>query len=184
MKKLIILSATLALVCTVNAANFVWGSAGGEWYDKDSSDLTAGSATAFLYLGTVTASATAFDLTGKTLLASSGFDDATWAFGNIDTDNLSSSADLANTTAGQLYSIVLVNKNVSTLEGFEGNYTILTGSSLEAAVPGATVTYYADFINSDAPITLSNTMTAAPEPTSGMLILLGMAGLALKRKRA
>ena len=29
-----------------------------------------------------------------------------------------------------------------------------------------------------------NTFTAVPEPTSGLLLLLGMAGLALKRKRA
>ena len=28
------------------------------------------------------------------------------------------------------------------------------------------------------------TATPAPEPTSGLLVLLGMAGLALKRKRA
>ena len=30
----------------------------------------------------------------------------------------------------------------------------------------------------------NGTWTAAPEPTSGLLLLLGMAGLALKRKRA
>ena len=31
---------------------------------------------------------------------------------------------------------------------------------------------------------IANTPTAVPEPTSGLLLLLGMAGLALKRKRA
>ena len=43
---------------------------------------------------------------------------------------------------------------------------------------GANVAATADFTNG------SWNYTAAPEPTSGLLLLLGMAGIALKRKRA
>jgi hypothetical protein len=182
MKKIIIAMAVICAAVFANAANFVWGSAGGEWYDKDGSELYTG--TAFLYLGTVTASDTAFDLSGATLLASTGFDDVNWAYGNLDAANPSSSSSLATTTAGQAFSIILVNKSVATLEGFEGNYAIMTGTSEERALPGATVTYYAEMLNSDAPVYTSNTMAAVPEPTSGLLLLLGIAGLALKRKRA
>ena len=39
-------------------------------------------------------------------------------------------------------------------------------------------------INTDVPATWTITAEAVPEPTSAMLLLLGVAGLALKRKRA
>lgn len=42
----------------------------------------------------------------------------------------------------------------------------------------------AKFASSGAKIDYAGGWTAAPEPTSGILLLLGVAGLALKRKRA
>ena len=181
MKKLIIAAAVVCTATFVQAANFIWGSSGGEWYDQDGNEMYGG--TAFLYLGTVTASDSAFNTSAATLITSSGFDDNQWAYGNVDTDNLTSSDLVASTDAGQAYSIVLVNKAVSTLDSYEGEYTILTGTSLQKAIPGATVSYYADFSNPAAPVTTSSTM-GVPEPTSGLLMLLGMAGLALRRKQA
>ena len=182
MKKLIITAAVICAAAFAQAANFTWGSGGGEWYDQNGDDMYGG--TAFLYLGTVTASDTAFNTAAATLITSSGFDDNQWVYGNYDVDNLSSSDLVASTDAGQIYSIVLVNKAVSTLDGYEGEYTILTGSSARGQLPGATVTYYAVFQNDTAPITTSSTMGAVPEPTSGLLMLVGMAGLALRRRRA
>lgn len=183
MKKIIIALAIFTVACAVNAAEFVWGNASYDYTDKDGADLTTG--TAFLYLGTVTATANAFDFSGATLLASGGFDSTQWAYGNVDTENLSSSADLTSTTAGQAYTFILVDGNVSSLDNFDGYYTLLTGTSTEQSIPGATVTKYADFI-SYTPVKTSTQMSAAavPEPTSGLLLLLGVAGLALKRKRA
>ena len=50
---------------------------------------------------------------------------------------------------------------------------------------GATVTYYADFTDYNTAIGSSDWATmAVPEPTSGLLMLIGMGGLALKRKKA
>ena len=180
MKKLMIVLAAFTVACAANAASFVWGNASYDYTDKDGNALTTG--TAFLYLGTVTASATGFDVSGATLLASGGFDDTQWAYGNIDADNLSSSDALANTTAGQSYTLILVDSSVSTLENFEGYYAMQTGTSTENSIPGATVTKYAEFVSFD-PISTTSAM-AAPEPTSGLLMLLGMAGLALRRRRA
>lgn len=182
MKKLIITVAFACAAAFAQAANFTWGSGGGEWYDQNGDEMYGG--TAFLYLGTVTASDTAFNTASATLITSSGFDSDQWVYGNYDVDNMSSSDLVTSTDAGQAYSIVLVNKAVSTLDGYEGEYTILTGSSARGQLPGATVTYYASFVNDTAPVTTSSTMGAVPEPTSGLLLLLGMAGLALKRKRA
>ena len=182
MKKLIITAAFACAAAFAQAANFTWGSAGGEWYDQNGDEMYGG--TAFLYLGTVTASDTAFNTAAATLITSSGFDSDQWVYGNVDTDNMSSSDLVTSTDAGQAYSIILVNKAVSSLDGYEGEYTILTGLSERGELPGATVSYYAMFQNDSAPITTSSTMGAVPEPTSGLLLLLGMAGLALKRKRA
>ena len=182
MKKLIIMAAVVCVATFAQAATFIWGSSGGEWYDQNGDEMYGG--TAFLYLGTVTASDTAFNTSAATFITSGGFDDNQWVYGNVDTDNLTSSDLVTSVDAGQAYSIVLVNKAVSTLDGFEGEYTILTGSSARGELPGATVSYYADFSNTAAPVTTSSTMGAVPEPTSGILLLLGMAGLALKRKRA
>ena len=181
MKKLTILASVAMVACAVNAASFTWGFGGGEYYDQNGAELYTG--TAFLYLGTVTASETAFNTSGATLLMYGGFDNNYWAYGNPDADNLSSSASVTETTAGQDYTLILLNKeNATSLDGYQGYYTLITGSSAEEAIPGATVVKYASFTNYDAPITTSTLMV--PEPTSGLLMLLGMAGLALKRKRA
>lgn len=173
--------AAFTVACAANAANFVWGNASYDYTDKDGNALTTG--TAFLYLGTVTASESAFDVSGATLLAYGGFDDTMWAYGNVDTENLSSSDALTSTASGQDYTLILVNADVSTLDNFEGYYAMQSGTSLEQAIPGATVTKYADFISYD-PISTTSQMSAVPEPTSGLLMLLGMAGLALRRRRA
>lgn len=71
------------------------------------------------------------------------------------------------------------------LAGFEGDYVLYNGTSEQGTIPGASVEYYARFLRAGE-IEASNwsTMSAVPEPTSGLLLLLGMAGLALRRKRA
>ena len=60
------------------------------------------------------------------------------------------------------------------------DYAIPSASVFEPPATGTAIT-----VNFATQGTVgSGTFTAAPEPTSGLLLLLGMAGLALKRKRA
>ena len=183
-----ILAVATAMACTVNAASYIWGFGAGDYEDINGSrDDTLGvyaGGKAFLYLGTVTASESAFDLSGATYITSATFDADMYTYGNENTAAPSSSDAIASTAAGQAFSLILVDNNIDSLDGYEGNYVLYVGSSTQGVVPGATVSYYAEFMQNDSPIGASDWQTmAVPEPTSGLLMLLGMAGLALKRKQ-
>ena len=192
MKKLMILAAATAMACTVNAASYVWGFGAGDYEDATGNrDATLGvytGGTAFLYLGTVVAGEDAFDLSGATYIASAGFDADMYTYGYQVTDAPLSSDAVTSTAAGQAFSLVLVEGSVASLDGYEGNYVLYNGTSTQGDIPGATVTHYAEFWQNSDPIVASDWKTMGsgdvPEPTSGLLLLLGVAGLALKRKNA
>ena len=167
---------------SLHAASFTWGN-GSFDYTGPNGEADYDGGKAFLFLGTVTAGATAFDSSSATFITSTLFDDANWVYGNVDTDNLSSSDAVTSTAAGQAFTLIVVDKDVASLDGFEGNYYLYNGTSDSPGVlPGVTPVYYAQFMDNN-PIATWSTMSV-PEPTSGLLMLLGMAGLALKRKRA
>ena len=194
MKKLITCASVILAVCAVNAASFVWGFGAGDYEDINGNrDETYGVYTggkAYLSLGTVTASKSAFDLSSATLVTSAGFDTDMYTYGYQVTDSPMSSDVVTSKAAGQAYSLILVDATDKDLASYEGNYVLYNGISTQGDIPGATVTHYAEFMQMSSPIAASDwaTMSAAgptpiPEPTSGLLMLLGMAGLALKRKR-
>ncbi len=85
----------------------------------------------------------------------------------------------ANFTNGSDGTAYLVIFNAGTAA--EGTYAYVS-DTVTAYVPGsgAPVTFTFDLSSSATP----GNWTAVPEPTSGLLMLLGLAGLALKRKRA
>ena len=195
MKKLLTLASVALAAYAVNAAAFTWGLTSDSI--KDASDEYIDGGTAFLYLGAATSSGTTLNIKDLPLLAYAG-QNADYGYGNTDTSALSSSDALASTVAGQAYTLILVDKSgLTSADGYEGNYIAVTGSSVQDAIPGAgDTTYYASFVNGTA-FTASDwtsgtigaggdtpTPGPIPEPTSGLLMLLGMAGLALKRKRA
>ena len=191
MNKLMTVVGCVALSFSLHAGSYVWGFGSGEYYDHNG-DYTE-NATAFLYLGTVVASESAFDTSSATLLASGGYDSSWYSYGYVDTDSPLSSDSISSDKAevsGIAYTLILVEQSgVTSLDDYEGYYAMATGASARGTNPGPPESYYADFINYDA-ITMSSEMTASadpdptPEPTSGLLMLLGMAGLALKRKKA
>ena len=191
MKKLMIAVSAVMMACAVNAANYIWGFTGGGQGDiyQPGTEEYLESGTAFLFLGTVTASESAFDTSAATLVTTGGFDDELYAFGNINTENLSSSSAIVadSSQVGQAYSLILVDQaGLTSLDGYDGNYYMASGTSVITVVPGATLSYYADLTNADV-ISGSSWSTMGgdvPEPTSGLLMLIGVAGLALRRKCA
>ena len=196
MKKLLITIAALAIGLSLNAASYHWGlqsyeylGPDGSGYDSDLGGNFYSGGTAFLYLGTV-AYDNGFVTDGTTYLGYAGYNEDIFGYGtdNADVTTLPSNADV-DAAGGQTYSIVFVDANVTSLDDPNiENYIIVTGTSENGFDPG-TETSYAQMVNYDAtPGSGSYAWAPAaepvPEPTSGLLLLLGMAGLALKRKRA
>lgn len=195
MKKIMVLASVFGVALAVNAASFSWGFNGYDYVDSTGAgyDDTYGlnvwsGGKAFLYLGTVTASDSAFDFSDATYITSATFDNTYLIYGNDGSEGFASSDAVTSTAAGQAFSLILVDQTSATdtsLADYEGNYVLYTGTSEQGAIPGATTTYYATFMDGN-PVAQNSwqTMGAVPEPTSGLLLLLGVAGLALKRKKA
>ena len=185
MKKLII-ALTLVLVAAIgNAATVKWASGtvktvGDETGAFSSSNVTATDITGYLF--TLTASSYA---TYSADLDSIYTD---WKAGTLvaKTDNVASAVSRgaltiteSNVSSG---SDVTVYAAVLYTTTFGGNeyYIANVGSQVVALDTTYTVANLATNIGGAA----NSTWTAAPEPTSGLLLLMGLAGLALKRKRA
>ena len=93
--------------------------------------------------------------------------------------DLATSGVPASTTGVKIFAVIVDDDSF----GDNTHYVVSTASG-NVKTPGATTTNIASFSVSNSATQDSSNWTAAPEPTSGLLLLLGMAGLALKRKRA
>ena len=192
MKKLVIAIAVTAISSMASAATYCWGVQSFDYTGPDGSGWDAGisanlysGATAFLYLGTVTYN-NGFVTDGTTYITSAGYDNTNYGYGYLDTDvNSMPTSDKITDSGSQAYSIVFVDASVSSIDDSSvQNYIILNGTSTAGYDPG-TEMRYASFLDTTTVIGGSGVAwTAVPEPTSGLLLLLGVAGLALKRKRA
>lgn len=97
---------------------------------------------------------------------------------------------LASGTSSDLYTVMVADQGATwkpeyyytaTYETKDGTYKFagtVTATTQIGNLGASSVTVMGDFKNG------SWNYTAAPEPTSGLLLLLGIAGMALKRKRA
>ena len=185
MKKLMILAATAAMAFAASAASATWGFGSDSCLDRNG-DYVGDSiqATAFLYLGAATTTASTIDLTGLTLLATAGQDTTNYTFGSPDTPV--SMTGLASDAAGQDYTLLLVEGDGLTALTENNSYqmVVATGKSVQSVDPMSGETW-ASFIETNATSASSwANLKVVPEPTSGLLMLLGMAGLALRRRRA
>lgn len=158
MKKLFALAAIVLAVVTGQAATFKWSAA--NIYNHTGTAKYTGDVTLYAYLSTADAStAVAY----STVTASSAGTVAATTFSD---DSLAS---------GSNYNFFFVIE--------DGDYTFTSATKTNVAAL-ETQTQTISFGNMTAATQNASNWTAAPEPTSGLLMLLGMAGLALRRKRA
>ena len=200
-----ILITAVAIVCAAafaNAASIAWGFGSADTKAPDGEYFGEGShadATAFLFLGSVTAGESGWDVGSATILATANMDPSNYNWGALD---VSSTAGMltADASAGDTVTLVLldgvVGNTVDAFKSYNGNYIIGTQTTLASdSIPGTTpvpflsaidaTTYGAgDWTATPQPGPTPPGPTPIPEPTSGLLMLLGMAGLALRRKQA
>jgi len=180
MKKLMMAVAAIAIAMGVQAANVDWkiqlnaNEVGTELY------AVLGSSISSLDL----ASLALTDVTGNALTWSSSgvkYDSATVVSksGKGTPEYTSIAADALTKTDASIYLIAVTAD--------EKQYAVLNGSAYDVSSmvfnDGETKPGTFSVNLSSSALTYSN-FTAVPEPTSGLLMLLGVAGLALRRRRA
>lgn len=188
MKKLMFTAlVACAAAFSASAAEYQWG------FSSDSSMLPDGSdyldkGTAMLYLGTVTFADGAWNTSGATFLSSGGMNDD-YTFGGLTQSGMASNSAVEG-TGGQTYTLILLSENsVSDLAGFVGDgkyYYVSSGTSTSGYyLDGTDRVDFAKMINANAVTSWTEAKGGdVPEPTSGLLLLVGGAMLALRRKRA
>jgi hypothetical protein len=191
MKKLIIAAFAVAFAAATQAATINWG--GDICLQDCTTPLTSGS-TAYLVF-----SETAFAAPTTVTIADGGI--ANWTVNNgasvvasysiTDADignwNFVASYNKSGEAINGYFGVIVVDGSAAA-DGLSGAYASLVSANLEATAPTANLLYgdgsFNNWIGENGFNSVSFTAASVPEPTSGLLMLVGLAGLALRRRRA
>ena len=178
MKKMIMFVAAIAVAAVTQAAAVGWSLAGANNYTGD--------AYQFFVIGQNGVT----DIAQITALLDAGTDVSSYAFGS---GNVGSTG-MANTTAATsgksiadagTYTGFYVVYDTATFKAEESKYAVVSGAAnLTKTIVANTsgVTFAAG--NASSILNNADNWKATPEPTSAALLVLGVAALALRRKRA
>ena len=189
MKKLIIAAAAIATAIGLTAATITWGGAIG---NADASDTLSSGSTAYLVWSATAyspATATKFDNVAMTT-DNGGKVVATYALSDDDVDAWAFTSTYATSSADSYngyYAVLVIDAADATKASYMdiGSLSTATADNIGTLAPASLVVNEGWANPTGSWLNQGGFNTAvAPEPTSGLLILLGMAGLALKRKRA
>ena len=183
MKKIMIALAIAAFAVVSQGASVKWSAS--NVYAGNTTDKYSG--TAYLFDNAVTSQAQLFEL----FAADTSFDIASMA---IDSQTVSASGAISAKTSTygdaatsyQFYFAIVDGDNMylSNLKGVttSGSETTATGVAFGSQNSSSAGTFSS--VAAAEGFQGAGYWSAAPEPTSGLLLLLGMAGLALRRKQA
>ena len=189
MKKLMIAAAIVCAAAFANAATCTWNVS---WAWTEGADNYAAGGVGNYYLialGATDVSGYAISTDGKLVYDNgTGYTEVTGGFtqGAVDGGMANGKIEgLAQANNGDMYALLY-------LDTANNKW----GISDAAAIAGITddppvdanAIYFSNYIDADwedtPEVVASHDLVAVPEPTSGLLLLLGVAGLALKRRRA
>jgi len=191
MKKLMMMIAVVAAAVAANAATVTWSATKGYLYAGNSSDkVTSGDA----YLMFVTASYTQSDLvnafnaadgdSAATIAAMTASGALATGTGTVGSNARIALTDSTYTMSGDMsaYFVVFNGGNMYVSDATDALYDSVTASGT-ATFAAMSTTSKAAAMDASAGYTGAG-WYAVPEPTSGLLMLVGLAGLALRRRRA
>ena len=173
MKKLIIAAAIVGAAVVSQAAAIGWSCAAANWKNCDYSLFVIGKN-----------GVTGVDQI-KAIVEAGGLDSASaYAFASATVPNTgainqaaaSSGKSITWTSGTETYTGFIFVENAA---GDEASYTATANVQLQNDSTGKSFTFGQQGTN-----LANNKFAVAPEPTSGLLLLLGVAGLALRRRRA
>ena len=186
MKKLILGATVMALAIAGNAATFSWTTYTGQFVYQAGTATKLSGATAYLFDSSVVAQTVLLDgilngsksITSYTSLASGT---TTEAGALSKSEFKTSSVDTGNTLSAYFAIVSGDDVFISSVASGTAQDTSTTQLSFKGLnTPSkAAVIEFADASS----YTGAGWYTSVPEPTSGLLMLLGMAGLALRRRR-
>ena len=191
MKKLMIMLGAVAAAIGVQAASIDWSVANNGWV-LDSGSKAASGYTVYLING-----ATALETIAAAIDGTTGAFDAnqTWVYGSAATDNNKGRVSELTTTTDKLtrgtkydFSVLMIDTAAEGGPKYMVSDTFAQKAYKVGDDEAMAISFGADALGANAltydSSTAANGWAAVPEPTSGLLMLLGMAGLALRRRRA
>lgn len=185
MKKLMIMVALVAAAVSANAASYAWKSASGRLFDgKGTETANRYAGTGYLFAaGTVSESSIVAALLDGSLSTKLGTTLAENTFANGRTADFSAAFDVASLE--NAYFVVLGKDKDGNDGVYISDYATIVASDVgnSQVTFGSQNAYSSAFKDATAGYAGAG-WYAVPEPTSGLLMLLGMAGLALRRRRA
>ena len=185
MKKLMILAAVVAASVAANAAAINWNS--GTIELPSGSTAGKGDVTAYLFNVNLATYNTYAAYTDAAKLSNDIYASYKDSLGSADGTKASTAKGVAKVSdgadygTGTYYAVLLYTATEGEKEYWMGNFGQIAVESTMDVTSGAMALTLGGL---DGAAATSWQTAAVPEPTSGLLLLLGMAGLALKRKRA
>ena len=182
MKKLVMMCAIVAMAVSAHAAAFTWG--GAIAAEDGETALPSGLNAYLLYSDSAFGSITSFDSGTKTTNAGGSMVDSyTLTSADVEAFGFEKKYDADYTAMNGYYAMVLVNGsdmyyNTFQVSEFTSATTPLQDKTINATWEGS------DYLGNPS---MKGTVTSGggdiPEPTSGLLLLIGGAMLALRRKQ-
>lgn len=185
MKKLMMMAVVAVCAIAANAASVSWQFTNTKTSKSaaDAVDFGTGTWNAYILLASDVA-ALDFDNISEAVIADAAKGSQAVAIQTQSGANLKVGTGLTNTLVNDLskgdytWNIIVSNGDKYYLSG------ALNGTVYDETDPQATHSNPAVSLSGASAMSSAQLTSMVPEPTSGLLLLLGMAGLALKRKRA